>query len=70
MNIYESQTDGQPGQTQQKQPGIESQMNPLPVQPTNYIGSGKLKNRIALITGEIAELGVQLLLPMQKKGHM
>jgi hypothetical protein len=41
-----------PAQHQDKQPGIESEMNPLPIYDDDYYkGSGKLKDRVALITG-------------------
>lgn len=64
LNIYEQQKEGQPGQTQPQQPGIESEMTPLPVQPINYIGSGKLKDRVTLITGGTVELEELLRLHM------
>ncbi len=46
-----------PAQHQNKQPGIESLMNPLPqFEDPNYKGSEKLKGKNVLITGEIAGL--------------
>lgn len=47
-----------PAQHQNKQPGIESLMNPLPkFEDPNYKGSEKLKGKNVLITGEIVGLG-------------
>ncbi|WP_261306419.1 SDR family oxidoreductase [Paenibacillus andongensis] len=41
-----------PLQHQDQQPGIESQMNPRPLfDNPNYKGSGKLKDKVAVITG-------------------
>ncbi len=46
-----------PAQHPNKQPGIESLMNPLPqFEDPNYKGSEKLKGKNVLITGEIVGL--------------
>ncbi len=47
-----------PAQKQQQQPGLESKMEPRPqyVDPS-YRGSGKLKNKVALITGGDSGIG-------------
>jgi hypothetical protein len=47
-----------PPQHQERQPGIESQMIPRPIfDNPNYIGSGKLANKVALITGGDSGIG-------------
>ena len=41
-----------PPQEQDKQPGMEYLMDPLPIfDNPNYKGSGKLKDKVAIITG-------------------
>lgn len=46
MNPMDRQTEGQEPQHQDRQPGIESQMNPLPLsEDEDYQGSGKLKGK-------------------------
>ncbi|SFP86001.1 SDR family oxidoreductase [Salibacterium halotolerans] len=62
------QTNGQPAQTQPSQPGIESQMNPLPVQPKEYVGVGKLSGRTALITGGDSGIGRAVAMVYAKEG--
>lgn len=48
----------QPPQTQDHQPGVESQMDPQPVSDRpEYVGSGKLLNKVALITGGDSGIG-------------
>lgn len=47
-----------PKQTQSRQPGMESEMNPKPeIIRDNYKGSEKLKGKIALITGGDSGIG-------------
>jgi len=47
-----------PKQSQPYQPGMEYEMKPLPVfDNPNYKGSGKLKNKVAIITGGDSGLG-------------
>ncbi|MEQ6375452.1 SDR family oxidoreductase [Bacillaceae bacterium S4-13-56] len=52
------QGQGQPPQHQDRQPGLESQMNPLPeVIKSSYKPSGKLKGKVAVITGGDSGIG-------------
>lgn len=47
-----------PAQEQDKQPGLEYKMTPLPIfDNPNYKGSGKLKGKVAIITGGDSGLG-------------
>jgi hypothetical protein len=47
-----------PPQHQNKQPGVEAEMNPQPVSiDPNYKGSGKLNNKTAIITGGDSGIG-------------
>ncbi|WP_088105727.1 SDR family oxidoreductase [Halalkalibacter urbisdiaboli] len=70
QNPFESvQNNGQPPQAQQKQPGLESEMKPAPIfdDPT-YVGSGKLKNKVALITGGDSGIGRAVAIAYAKEG--
>lgn len=54
----EQAKQGFPPQHQNKQPGIESEMNPTPVDVNpNYVGSGKLRDKVAIITGGDSGIG-------------
>ena len=47
-----------PEQSQDVQPGMEYEMKPLPIfDNPKYIGSGKLKGKVAIITGGDSGLG-------------
>ena len=52
----------------QKLPGIELKMHPQPVSETTGKGSGKLKNKIALITGGDSGIGRAVAILFAKEG--
>ncbi|KOP27513.1 short-chain dehydrogenase [Hapalosiphon sp. MRB220] len=59
----------QPPQHQAQQPGIESKMTPKPqADDRQYQGSGKLKNKIALITGGDSGIGRAVAIAFAKEG--
>lgn len=58
-----------PPQHQNHQPGIESEMNPLPkFESQNYAGSGKLKDKKAIITGGDSGIGRAVAVAFAKEG--
>ena len=58
-----------PAQSQDEQPGMEYMMNPLPVfDNPNYMGSGKLDGKVAIITGGDSGLGRACSIAYVKEG--
>ncbi|QDI91143.1 SDR family oxidoreductase [Salicibibacter halophilus] len=68
MDPREMQIGRTPRQRQDKQPGIESQMQPKPAQPTDYKGTDKLKGKASLITGGDSGIGRAVAILYAKEG--
>jgi NAD(P)-dependent dehydrogenase (short-subunit alcohol dehydrogenase family) len=58
----------QPAQHQNKQPGNEHEMNPRPVYDTGEPGLGRLKNKVAIITGGDSGIGRSVAIHFAKEG--
>jgi len=57
-----------PPQHQDRQPGIEEEMNPKPIYDNDEPGLGRLKERIALITGGDSGIGRSVAVQFAKEG--
>lgn len=58
-----------PPQHQDRFPGIESEMNPLPIfKKEGHIGCGKLKNKVAIITGGDSGIGRAVAVAFAQEG--
>jgi NAD(P)-dependent dehydrogenase (short-subunit alcohol dehydrogenase family) len=57
-DAYQSQQEHRPAQDQDRQPGLETDMEPRPeVTAPHYHGSGKLAGKVALVTGGDSGIG-------------
>lgn len=58
----------QPEQTQEKQPGLEAEMSPAPEFAPRFPGAGRLKNKVALISGGDSGIGRAVAIAMAREG--
>jgi len=57
-----------PAQEQNQQPGIEKEMHPKPIYDNDEPGSGKLKDKVAIITGGDSGIGRSVAIFFAKEG--
>lgn len=61
-------TETMPAQKQDRQPGRESEMHPRPDYEPRFPGIGKLKNKVAIITGGDSGIGRAVAVAMAREG--
>ncbi|GAB3066309.1 SDR family oxidoreductase [Salinicoccus sesuvii] len=68
-NKYKQVDEAVEGYTQDRQPGIEKDMDPKPIfEDENYKGSEKLKDKVAIITGGDSGIGRAVAIAYAKEG--
>src|SRR5436305_11576125 len=78
MNVHQkpekaaekSEKQKQPPQHQDHQPGVESEMRPRPDYLPKYPGVGKLKEKVAIITGGDSGIGRAVAVAMAREGAL